>query len=168
MTHETSGRDVPLRAALALSLALALAPVAAGAQGMVDASDPERLARIIGAEGYRAQVETSQTTGNPIIRTAAEGVNFDIFFYGCRDGRACQSIQYAVSLRMDNPPSLARLNEWNSTKTIGQAFIAENGSVRLAQFMPLRGGVSEEAFRSGFDLWRRALAQYITHTGFRS
>lgn len=154
--------------ALALALfGLAATPQPVRAQLLIDATNAEGIANVLRDMGYRAQVETSTVTGNPIIRTSAEGVNYDVLFYGCIDGKDCRSIQYIVSLRMNTPPGLDKLNEWNATKTVGQAYVADNGAIRLKQHFSMAGGVSREALESGASLWIRAMGEYLAFTGFR-
>ncbi len=159
-------RALPL--ALAIIALAAFAPQAARAQLLIDANNPEGIAQVLRDMGYRAQVETSQSTGNPIIRTAGEGVNWDILFYGCAEGRDCRSIQYIVSLRLDRPVGLEKLNEWNANKTVGQAYIADNGAVRLKQLTSMTGGVSRDAMEAGMSLWLRAMGEFLDFVGFRA
>ncbi len=151
--------------ALALGLLVA-APMQGAAQTLIVASDPAGIAQVITNHGYRAALEKTQS-GNPIIRSAADGVNFDLFFYGCTDGADCRSIRFVAGFRMNPAPTVEQMNDWNKSKTIGMAYVADNGSARLGHFVALGGGVTDANFRAAFDLWRVALRQYADHIGFK-
>jgi hypothetical protein len=117
--------------------------------------------------GFQATL-TTDSRGDPMIRSAAEGVNFLILFYGCRNNANCRSIQYVVSFRMNTPPSMADINRFNQTKSLGEASLSSEGQPRLSHFVALHGGVSEANFLYVFGLWRDVLREFITHIGFRS
>lgn len=146
---------------------LTATPQPAQAQLLVDATNPDAVAEVLREMGYRALVEQHSSTGNPVIRTAAEGVNYSIYFYGCVEMKDCRSIQYFVSLKLTSPPGQAKINEWNANRTIGQAYSFDESSVALKQFYPMAGGVSREALQAGSSLWIRAMGEYLTFTGFR-
>lgn len=151
-----------------LLVAAASGATQARAQGteLVDATDPERLARIIMSNGFQATV-ARDSRGDPMIRSAAEGVNFVILFYGCQQNANCRSIQYSVSFRMGKPPTLQALNSFNLSRTLGEASLSSAGLPRLTYFMTLQGGVSEANFLHAFSLWRDVLSAFVRYIGFR-
>ncbi|WP_137177610.1 YbjN domain-containing protein [Roseomonas sp. AR75] len=171
MINETMFRGRTARRRLGAALALAGALHAWGAQAqdaaLLDASDPERIAQILQAQGFQAAVSRNPR-GDPMIRSAAEGINFVIYFLGCRENANCQSIQYAVTFRMGKPPTLEALNEFNRSRTLGEATLNNSGQPRLTYFMTLEGGVSEANFRHAFQLWRNVLRAFVSHIGFRA
>jgi hypothetical protein len=165
----SSGAMRVKRFASALVMAGLLSATSAAAQdgNLVDASDPDRLAQIIQANGFQAAV-SRDTRGDPIIRSAAEGVSFVIYFYGCQQNANCRSIQYTAAFRMGKPPTLDEVNRFNQTRTLGEASLTTAGLPRLTYFMTLEGGVTEANFRHAFALWRGVLRAFVTHIGFRA
>ncbi|HEV7248600.1 MAG TPA: YbjN domain-containing protein [Shinella sp.] len=170
-----SNRPIPFgvtslaRLAAALAIAASLSAGEAKAQGvqLVDATDPQRLAQIFQANGFQASV-ARDSRGDPMIRSAAEGVSFVISFYGCRENANCRSIQYTVSFRMEKPPTLDEINRFNQTRSLGEASLTSAGLPRLSYFMTLEGGVSEANFLHAFGLWRSVLSAFVRHIGFRA
>ncbi|MFN3643722.1 MAG: YbjN domain-containing protein [Gemmobacter sp.] len=153
-------------AAIAVLATVALPAPMAGAQVLLDATNPAQIAQAIVAHGYRAQLETGQS-GDPLIRSSAEGINFTLFFYGCNQGKDCRSIRYSTNFRVNPAPTVEKINEWNNTKTIGMAAVTPDGLARLGHHVALSGGVSEANLRASYDLWRAALRQYAEFVGFK-
>jgi hypothetical protein len=98
---------------LAAGLMLLAIPGAASAQSgcpanNVCASDPEGVVAALQAEGYKAQL-SKDNVGDPKIESSASGYDFTIYFYGCKDNNACNSLRFAVSFEDDgtNTPALA-------------------------------------------------------------
>ncbi len=150
--------------------ALPAAPPADAAQTariglVVDASNPQRLVELLRAQGLRADLDPSGST--PLILSAAEGANFGILFYGCTNGRDCRAIQFVASFTMNNAPTLERINEWNAGRIVGQAFIAQNGAIRIAYSVALRDGMTEANFAYTVEMWRVALRDFMAHINFR-
>lgn len=131
---------------------------------VVDASDPARLVNLLRAQGLRADLDTSGST--PAIISAAEGANFAILFYGCTNGQNCRAIQFVSGFSMNNPPGLQRINEWNAGRIVGQAFIAQNGAIRIAHYVAMRDGMTEANFGFTVEQWRIALRDFMAHIGF--
>lgn len=151
----------------ALALAAGIS-TGARAQSLVDATDPGRLAELIRSAGFQATLGRS-SSGAPMIQSAAEGVNFALFFYGCRENANCRAVQYFVSFRMSNPPSLEQINGFNETKVVGQAYLrTEDRQPRITYYITLDGGVTEQNFLNTFRVWRVLLRDFIAHIGFRS
>jgi hypothetical protein len=154
---------------IAMFSAVLLTPALARAQqsALIDASDPSRIAQVIQANGFQASLDRD-SRGDPIIRSASDGITFAIFFYGCRENANCRSIQYATSFRMSKPPTLEAINRFNQSRTLGEASITTSGMPRLSYFMTLEGGVTEANFVYAFGLWRSVLSAFVREIGFRS
>lgn len=156
-----------LVAAVALAGPLCMAEARAQTATLLDASDPERIAQLMQSRGFQAEV-ARDGRGDPLIRSSAEGIGFVIQFFGCRDNANCRSVQYSVSFRMGKPPTLEAINQFNQTRTLGEASLTEAGLPRLTYFMTLEGGVSEANFLYAFQLWRSVLRAFVEHIGFRA
>lgn len=153
-------------AALSLALLAGVATTApALAQALMTPGDGTRIVQMLQSQGYRAQLERTDE-GRPRIRSASDGINFTLSFLGCEEND-CRAIMYSAGFRMDNPPSLERINEWNRQRNIGHAYINSSGNPGVAFFVPMEGGISEATFNYAFRNWRAALNDYVTHIGFR-
>lgn len=131
---------------------------------LVDSANPARLVDLLRAAGVRAELDTSEPT--PLIVASADGTNFVILFYGCRNGQDCTAIQFISGFQMNTPPTLQRINEWNAGRIVGQAYTAPDGSIRIAHYVALRYGMSETNFAYTVEQWRIALRDFRAHIGF--
>lgn len=148
------------------ALALSLAATPALAQELVTATDGQSLASIIQATGFQAQLERTEE-GHPRIRSSSDGVNYTLYFLGCANNPACRAVQFQAGFRMNTPPTLDVINEWNRTRNIGHAYLGQDGQPRVAFFVPMEGGISRPAFDYAFRSWRTALSDYVRHIGFQ-
>lgn len=156
---------MPARSAALLFAALL--PLSAAAQdGLLTAADPFGIARAMQKIGYRAELKTDGA-GDPMIVSGAAGFEFQIFFYGCDDGRGCSSMQFAAGFDLAEPLSLSVVNEWNRTRRFGAAYLDEEGDPFLQYDLTTTGGLTEENFADAVDWWRVALDRYADHVGMR-
>lgn len=153
-------------APLALALALALADAPAAPAQTLDASSPWKLGEVMKAAGYRATLE-SDNAGNPVIRSGTGGVNFSIYFYGCRDGQNCRSIQFSSGFKLREPVEPALMNDWNGRKRFARGWADADGNTFLRLDMNLVGGVTEKNFADTLDLWSILLGDFVKHIGWR-
>jgi hypothetical protein len=140
-----------------------VAPVEAAS--LLTAGDGTALAALLLSQGYRAQMETADD-GSPRLRSSSDGINFTIAFLGC-EGGDCRAIMFTSSFRMDSPPTVEAINDWNRTRNVGTAYLAGNGQPGLIFFIPMEGGISLTAFDYAFESWRVALADYAREIRFR-
>lgn len=148
---------------LAAGFALLAMPVAASAQSgcpanNVCASDPAGVVAALQAAGYKAQLGKDQV-GDPKIDSSASGYNFSVYFYGCKDGKACASLRFATSFEDDgtNTPELA--NKWNKVKRFAQMSAQDNGSLLVAYDVTTTGGLSKANFADVVDWWQVMLSE---------
>lgn len=149
-------------------LALALQfPAAAGAgEGLVDASDPERIAGIMRAEGFQAKLERDDD-GDPVIRSRASRKRFSVSFYGCDKGRACKTIQFWSGFDLERGVTLARVNQWNTEKRFTKVYRDDEDDPYLEMDASLVGGVSRENFVDTLDWWIVGLDEFIEFINWR-
>lgn len=127
--------------------------------------DGTRIAAILQAAGYRAQLEQTDS-GAPRIRSGMEGINYTIAFLGCAR-QPCTAIMFTSAFRMENPPDIAAVNTWNRTRNIGTAYLANDGLPGLIFVVPMQGGISRETFDFALESWRIALTDFARDIGFR-
>lgn len=156
----------PMRHAMKLAGGLALALASPGlaqeascGEGMVCASDPPSLIRVLEAGGYKAQWLRSRVTGNPMISSAANGHAFDIYFYGCTNHADCTSISFSTNFSKSATGSAELANEWNRTNRFGQmAYDPDTGMMSLAYDVTTKGGLPTANFADVVDWWVSTLA----------
>lgn len=143
-------------------LAALLAPLPAAAAGLIDATDAKRVADTMSGLGYRALLETDGE-GDPMITSAASGVNFSVFFYGCTDGADCRSLQFRASFDLADPTTAAKMNEWNRLHRFGKAYIDDEGDPFIEFNVTLDGGVSDANFADVVDWWDVVLGEFLVY-----
>jgi Putative bacterial sensory transduction regulator len=150
-------------AATAIALALGVAPAMAFddapcGKGMICASAPQSLADAIRDEGYKAKIDVDGQ-GDPSISSSAGGYNYDIYFYGCKDHKGCDSIQFQVSFKADGTNTPALANEWNDTKRFSQASINSKKEFVLRYDVTTKGGINKANFADTVDWWGTMLGE---------
>lgn len=147
-----------LRRATAALIALGAA-LPAAAQS-VSAHYPETIVDALRDAGYKA-VLTVDDVGDPKISSAASGVSYSIWFYGCDDENArCTDVQFVAGFDLSTPFDPGPINDWNRSNTIGQAYLDEDGDPYVQHYVVALDGLS----RQGFDLllrrWEIALSDF--------
>jgi Putative bacterial sensory transduction regulator len=154
-------RTLPFVAAVA-TLALA-APAAA--QTIVTAENPGALVAIIQALGFQARLE-KDSVGDPIIRSASNGADFSIQFYGCTKNKRCQSLHFSAGYDLEDGASLGTVEEWNEEQRFASAYLDDEDDPFLQMDVNLEGGVTQENFENTFDLWQDLKAAFEDHINF--
>lgn len=128
-----------------LSMALALgaaSAVPAGAQTRsptdnlerwLDPGDVKAVAAVLQEHGYKAEIKKDDQEGMPYILSGANGNSFQIYFYGCKDDKRCDSYEFYSWYKKDPLYTVDLANEWNSTKRFLKVVIDKDGN--LAEYM---------------------------------
>ncbi|MCW2350530.1 YbjN domain-containing protein [Sphingobium sp. B12D2B] len=126
-------------------------------KGLVCANAPETVVKAIQDAGYKASLSKSESSGNPMITSAASGYNFNIYFYECEDGKNCASLHFSTSFVDDgkNTPELANL--WNRKNRFSQMAVDEDGSLDLTYDVTTYGGLTQRNFADVVDWWQTML-----------
>ncbi|WP_118132570.1 YbjN domain-containing protein [Oceanicella sp. SM1341] len=135
------------------------------AEGTVSAADPQSLVDAILAEGYRAELSTD-SEGDPHIKSGAAGVNYDIDFYGCTEGESCDTICFTAGFDLENGSTPDVVNDWNSNEFIGPAYLDSELDPYLDYCVVGVNGMQAEGFSSVLDNWSRALGDFQGKIGF--
>lgn len=128
-------------------------------KGMVCASAPETVAKGLQDAGYKAVLEKSETTGNPMISSAASGYNFHIFFYECEKNKDCASLQFSTSFADDGANTLQLVNLWNKEKRFSQMSLDDDKSLSFSYDITTLGGLPEKNFADVVDWWATMLGE---------
>jgi hypothetical protein len=137
---------------------------AVSAQDMVDATNPEKLVRVLQSAGYRAQLDVD-SVGDPLIKGSLSRSNYSIFFYGCTNNKDCRDVIFTTAYRVS--VSLSLMNEWNKQKRYTRAYQDNDGEAVLEMTVNLYQGVSRENFLDSVDWWQRYLEDFEKHINFR-
>lgn len=73
----------------------------------------EEIAKLMTQYGWPAKL-AKDSNGTPIISSRAAGVNFDVYFYECHDGR-CTDLQFAAGWS-NAKVTPDQVNQWNADK----------------------------------------------------
>jgi hypothetical protein len=146
---------------------LALVTAAPATAQMVRAQDPQSVVKAMQATGYTAQL-TTDPTGDPMIRSAASGTNFQVFFYNCTDHKACATLQFHSGYHLKTSPTLAAINEWNKGQRFGRAYLDKDNDPILEMDVDLDdGGLSQALFSDNLEFWTSILGNFEKHIGYR-
>ena len=137
--------------------------VQAATARMVTATNPASIVKVLQDSGYRAEL-ASDSTGDPMIRSASSGSNFTILFYGCAEGKDCATIQFFAGFSEPENGSITALNAWNAQNRFGRAYRAEDGAARLEMDLDLDdGGMSTALFEDNIEFWVTIMASFERH-----
>lgn len=104
--------------------------------------------------GYQAQAGATQD-GTQYVKSAAEGLNFGIFLYGCTKGR-CTSMQFVTSFT-GGAKSPQAANEWNRNFRWVRAYIDGDKDLIFDFDVDLSPGVTYEGLADLFDIWCKSI-----------
>jgi hypothetical protein len=153
-------------AAAAVGLGLVLSPLPAAAQSLVGAADPEALAGVIRDLGFQARVD-KDNTGDPLIRSSANGGDFQIEFYGCTENRECKTLRFYAGYDLRDGTTLDVVNQWNVDKRFASAYLDDEDDPFLQMDVNTEGGISRVAFETSFEVWQSLKGQFESHINFR-
>ena len=142
---------------------MAFAPAAYGTE--VASLDGAHLAKLVADAGYRAQLDRDGED-DPMVRSAAAGVNFQVYMYGCDEQDRCNAIHFNAGFDLDDGTTLEKVNEWNRLKRYGKAWLDEEGDPWLELDLALAGGGTEAQVREYVKLWDTLLGEFQAHLGF--
>ena len=150
---------MPLKNSLMAAAALATLAGPVAAQS-VSAAYPETIVAAIRDLGYRAELGTD-SYGDPEITSAANGINFTIFFYRCDDrGEDCEDIQFSAGFDLIDGISMRSVNSWNDQKAIGRAFVDEEDDPYLQHYVIGVDGMSRYSFEKTFYRWTDVVDEF--------
>jgi hypothetical protein len=146
-----------------IAAALFAASVPALAQNVT--ADPQKLVATMQAAGYQAELG-KDSTGDPMITSAASGSKFVVLFYNCTNHLNCQTIQFQTAWAMKDKPALTTINDWNHGNRFGRAYIDKEGDPGIMMDVNLdKGGMSPALFRDNLDVWASVIAAFRKHIG---
>ena len=140
--------------------ALSQTPSSPSADGpLIEASDPEGIVSEMQRLGYRAQL-TTDSVGDPQIKSAVGGSDFLVWFYDCQDGKDCESIQFSVGFNTPSGLDLAVANEWNQKNRYANVHLDDERDPYIQMDIATLGGMSPELFAENLRLWENILERF--------
>jgi Putative bacterial sensory transduction regulator len=131
---------------------------------MVTAKNPQSIVSALQNAGYKAEL-TKDGTGDPLIRSSSSGSSFAIFFFGCTKNVDCATIQFFAGYT-DKKATLSQMNDWNSKKRFGRAYLADSGAARIEMDVDLDdGGLSAKLFEDNVEFWVVTMSAFEKHIG---
>lgn len=103
--------------------------------------------------GFQAQAGTTKD-GTPYIKSAAEGMTFGIFLYGCEKTR-CTSMQFVASF--PGAGKMPSANAWNRDFRWIRAYTDGDKDLIFDFDVDLAPGVSYETLGDQFSIWCRSI-----------
>lgn len=140
---------------LVLALFLGTSPVSAQVMG-----DPDVIRLLMADFGLKVDADTD-SDGDPRLSSRIDGTYFGVYFYDCKDGHQCQSIQFSTGFDLDDPMSLEKVNEWNRDRRFGKVYLDDEGDPYIEMDINVDiDGVGKENFSDSLDIWRRVLSSF--------
>ncbi len=162
MTRST--RLAPTRLALVAAILVGLGASLGGVAHATPLADggvtAQEVAASLQAKGYKAEIGKDQG-GDPKIHSGAQGVSFDIYFYGCNKGPRCSSLQFTVGFHVDGGMKLADINSWNRNNRFGRAYLDDVNDPYVEMDLDAEHGFSTEAVENNIDTWDAVVGAFV-------
>jgi hypothetical protein len=100
----------------------------------------EQMADIMTKHGLSAKIQKDDRD-NEIVRSRVAGINFDVYFFHCVDGK-CREIQFAAGWS-NSEATPGQVNEWNTTKRYLRVYWKPNKVLWAEQDAIVGRGTSE-------------------------
>ena len=114
--------------------------------------------------GYKAEI-AKDGEGDSYLKSATDGVGFEIHFYDCKQDR-CASLQFIAGFDIDGKLDMAKVNAWNDGKRYVDCFIDEEGDPWFTYDINLAPGGTREALDDEFALWIGFVPDMKAHIGW--
>lgn len=128
--------------------------------GGVTASE---LVKVLQDKGYKAEA-TDARGGGTIIHSAANGANFQIYFYECSGKPRCASFQFASGFGETNITP-AKVADWNRTRRFGRVYLDDNDDPWVEMDIDVAHGATTEALGNDLERWIVTLTEFMKYIG---
>lgn len=125
---------------------------------MVCASDPASVINGIMIAGYRAKLE-SDNSGDPVIKSAANGYDYSVHFFGCEENKACDSLEFYVGSADDGKNTLDLANRWNKNKRFIHMAVQDDAILSVSYDVATIGGINQANFADIMAWWDTMLGE---------
>lgn len=129
---------------------------------LITASSIDLIIAALERYGYRVEL-TTDSGGDPLIRSTSSDDTLSVYFYGCRDGKDCTYVNFVKGWDTEDGVTLNAIEEWNRTKVWGKAYRDDEKDPWLIMPVNLYGGVSVTNFDDTVDWWKVIVKQFQEH-----
>jgi hypothetical protein len=148
--------------AMAAVLAFGNVANAAAIEGGLTARE---VAGVLKAKGYKAEV-IPDDTGDLKVKSAADEVNFTVFFYGCNHTPRCTSVTFQAGFHVEGGIPLEKVNEWNRDKRFLKTWLDKVNDPYIEMDVDAERGFSSEALAQNIDTWVAGIPEFKSYLGF--
>ncbi len=152
-------------AVLVLAAGAMLAPRAMAYQIKDGGITADEVAQVLQDKGYKAEVGTDEE-GDPKVKSATDGTNFTVFFYGCNHTPRCSSIEFQAGFQLNSPMTDEQINEWNKTKRFGRAYMQDQSNTYIEMDLDVEHGFLTEGLANNVDTWAALIPQFKKFVNF--
>ena len=146
--------------AFALVAAAMLPTSAVAADRVVDVSSVDGVASLLREAGYKAEIKKGDD-GDIYIASGANGGEFQILFYGCKEGKGCDSFEFYSWYKKEPFFSAGMANEWNASKRFLKVAIDKDGDLAEYLYVSAIGNMTFENFKDYVD-WYSSMDGSLT------
>jgi len=114
------------------------------------------MAFLMSKHGLPTKIE-KDSKGREIIKSRVAGINFDVYFYNCENGR-CRDIQFAAGWQL-KAVSSDRINAWNTEKRFLRVYW-KPGNVMFAEHDLRVAETTTENIDEALELWPALLEEF--------
>ncbi|MBT8153357.1 YbjN domain-containing protein [Epibacterium ulvae] len=151
--------------AICLSTGLIAGAVSAQ-ESNITALTPGSLSTFLDGEEI-AYEQSVDDVGDPKFDVDYYGIEFSVFYYGCRDNVDCDSIQFFSGYDVNGGIRLSKINSWNKDNRNARAYISDNGSVWVEQDVFLgQHGLHPDDFAKAIGVWTGVQKEFETYIGW--
>lgn len=118
----------------------------------------EEMAEVLSKAGLPATID-KDSNGARIVKSSVNGVNFDVYFYQCNQGR-CGDIQFAAGWS-NAKVAPARVNEWNRTKRFLRVYWKPGNIIFAEHDARIQSGTTEN-IEASLGFWKVMLGEFKT------
>jgi hypothetical protein len=136
-------------------LMLLVVPLPAAAQDkeqLLDLSAPYLVAKALQDAGYKAELAKSKT-GDPYIKSAANGAEFTVEFYDCELASGCGSMQFYSWYKKQPWLTPEFANRWNTSKRFLKVDIDSDGDLSMHLDVTTVGKLTKANLADVIDWW---------------
>lgn len=126
--------------------------------GLICASNPQTV--VAAMENAQLAPKLSKDgEGDPMIESDKSSYHFDVYFYGCKLNKNCDSLRFEALFEKapENTPEF--VNKWNSKKRFLQAYVRSDGQMGVAYDVATIGGLNAANFADVIDWWNSQLGE---------
>jgi len=127
----------------------------------------DSLCQTMQSAGFKAEIILDPAAGGPIVRSATNGVGFDIHLGNKsgadRDGRV--DAGFAMTFKIVGDIQRSIINKWNNTRRFARLLVDDRVPTQellvLSMDIVVAGGVAPSHLRSQIEIWDRLVRELI-------